>query len=518
MTTGSAAASDAAREPRRRRGGTVAMLVDPEPPTLVAVTNCGDPSMLVSAKVTEGLLAYDFDLTPKPQLAVDWSVDRQFTRFEFKLRRGVSWHDGAPFTAHDAAFSISLLKNVHARGRVTFANVEDVRALDAETLVLRLAKPAPYLLQAFAGCESPIVPRHRYEGMDPAKSPNSCAPIGTGPFTFKEWVRGSRIVYERNAAYWDHPKPYVDRLVVHVISDPARRFSAIASGDIALAPATPLSLQQIEYLRRGSTLAFDMNGYQYLNQVVRLEFNLDDPVLKDVRVRRAIAHAVDRSEILRHAWRGYGAPAYGPISPALRQFQPPDRSVHAFDPRRAEDLLDQAGFARGADGLRVHLTHDVVPAGEPYEETARHVARQLGKIGIAVTLRTETFSTYIKRVYTDRDFSFATNRANNMFDPTIGVQRLFWSKNFKAGVPFSNASHYANSEADRLLEAAAVEPDPRRRLVQFSRFQDLIARDLPDVTLLAPSQVTVARADLRDHTVTADGTAGNLADMYLAET
>jgi peptide/nickel transport system substrate-binding protein len=123
----------------RRRGGTLDLLVDPEPTSLVAVTNSADPTMLVSAKVTEGLLAYDFDLTPKPQLAVEWSVDREFMKFSFRLRKGVAWHDGSPFTADDVSYSIRLLKDVHPRGRATFANVQEVHAPDAETVTLRLA-------------------------------------------------------------------------------------------------------------------------------------------------------------------------------------------------------------------------------------------------------------------------------------------------------------------------------------------------------------------------------------------
>jgi peptide/nickel transport system substrate-binding protein len=110
-----------------------------------------------------------------------------------------------------------------------------------------------------------------------------------------------------------------------------------------------------------------------------------------------------------------------------------------------------------------------------------------------------------------------TNRANNMFDPTVGVQRLFWSRNFKPGLPFSNASHYANKEVDQLLEEAAIEPNPDKRLAYFSRFQELIARDLPDITLLAPAQTTIHRSNLRDHSITADGAAANLADAYLTE-
>jgi peptide/nickel transport system substrate-binding protein len=158
------------------------LLIDPEPTTLVTVTNPADPSLLISAKVTEGLLAYDFELNPKPQLATQWSADPDGMGFTFRIRQGVKWHDGVDFTAADVAFSIKLLKEVHPRGRATFANVTEVVASDPHTVVIKLSRPAPYLPWALAACESPIVPKHIYEGTDPATNPNSGAPIGTGPF------------------------------------------------------------------------------------------------------------------------------------------------------------------------------------------------------------------------------------------------------------------------------------------------------------------------------------------------
>jgi len=181
------------------------MLVEPEPTTLVALTNCADRTMLVSAKVTEGLLSYDFDLAPLPQLATGWSVSGDGLRLTFELRQGVRWHDGHPFTSADVAFSIRVLKEIHPRGRATFAALAEVQTPDPHTAIFVLSKPAPFILSALAACESPIVPKHLYDGADPATNGN--APIGTGPFLFKEWVRGSHIVYERNPDYWDAPKP-----------------------------------------------------------------------------------------------------------------------------------------------------------------------------------------------------------------------------------------------------------------------------------------------------------------------
>jgi peptide/nickel transport system substrate-binding protein len=497
-----------------RRGGILTMLVDPEPTTLVALTNSADPSMLVSAKVTEGLLSYGFDLKPKPQLATRWSISADGRELTFELRKGVRWHDGAEFTSGDVAFSIGLLKTHHPRGRTTFANVVEVRSPDPHTVTLALSEPAPFLLSALAACESPIVPRHIYEGSDVATNRNGAAPIGTGPFVFKEWVKGSHIVYARNTDYWDHPKPYLDGLVIKFMKDPAERISAIKNGVIQLAPGTPVPPAELDRLRSNSDLAFESRGYTYTNQVVRLEFNLDDPILRNVKVRRGIAHAMDRSAIIEHAWFGYGEPAYGPISPDLKQFLAPELSTPNFDLPEAERLLDEAGLPRGSDGIRLRLALDYIPTGDGYRRTADWISTVLARVGIEASVRSQDFPAYIKRVYTDRDFQLAVNRMNNMFDPSVGVQRIFWSKNFQRGVPFSNGSHYTSREADSVLERAAVEMDPVLRREYFLQFQRIVVADLPDVTLLVPTQITIASKRIVGHTLTADGAAANLAEVY----
>ncbi|MBV8818917.1 MAG: ABC transporter substrate-binding protein [Acidobacteriaceae bacterium] len=498
-----------------RRGGTLTMLVEPEPTTLVALTNSADPTMLVSGKVSEGLLAYDFDLRPQPQLATEWSVSDDGLQLTFVLRRGVCWSDGKPFTSRDVAHSVALLQKHHPRGRSTFANVAEVRTPDDYTAIFILTRAAPYLLQALAGCESPMLPEHIYSQGDEMLAANGAAPIGTGPFVFKEWVRGSHITYERNPGYWDQPKPYVDRLIVRFIEDPAAKVTAIETGAVDLAPATPLPLSEINRLRGHPDLAFETNGYQYTNQIVRIEFNLDDSLFADPKARRAVAHAIDRSALIECAWLRYGKPATGPISPDLSAFYDPDLRPPIFDPARAERLLDEAGLRRGPGGVRTRVPLDYVPAGDGYSRTASYIADALAMIGIEATVRTQDFGAYIRRIYSDRSFSLTVNRMNNMFDPSVGVQRVYWSKNFRRGVPFSNGSHYVNPEVDRLLEQAAAEQDVVKRRVDFRRFQETVVSDLPDISLLAPTQITVARKRVLDHTVTADGAAASLANAYI---
>ena len=211
---------------------------------------------------------------------------------------------------------------------------------------------------------------------------------------------------------------------------------------------------------------------------------------------------------------GYGTPIPGPISSRLTRFYVPDLKTYPLDRARAEALLDEAGHRRGADGVRVRLAHDYVPSSEGYRRGAEFIKQALAKIGVEVSVRSQDFATYTKRVYADRDFDFTYNGMSNLFDPTVGVQRLYWSKNFKLGVPFSNGAHYANPEVDRLFEAASVETDPVRRREQFTQVQRILVDDLPDIGVLAIADLTIHDRRVAGHTVGADGVAGNLASIH----
>lgn len=497
-------------------GGTLNLLVEPEPTSLVTLTTTAGSAVKVSPKATEGLLSYDFELNPKPQLATAWEVSPNGLEYSFTLRPNVKWHDGKPFTSADVAYSILALKELNPRGRATFANVTEVRTPDPLKAVVVLSKPAPYLLIALAAGESPIVPKHVYQAGKPTENANNNAPIGTGPYRFKEWVKGSHIVYERNPDYWDKPKPYVERLVVRFIPDAAARAAAFESGAVDLGGESPVPLSEVDRLRKNPKLAIETRGYEYSPTQTRLEFNLDHPILKNLKVRQAIAHAINRQVLLNTVWYGYGVDSPTPVPPQLRRFH--ERlDAYPYDPGRANALLDEAGYKRGPDGVRFELTHDYLPYGDNFKRVAEYLRPALGKIGIKVTIRSQDFPTYIKRVYTDREFDFTNNSMSTTFDPTIGIQRLYWSKNFKKGVPFSNGSHYNSPRTDELLERAAVEADPETRRTLFKELQKQVSADLPDLGLIAIQHVTVYSKRVKDHTVDGLGLNGNLAGVWLVQ-
>ena len=495
-----------------KHGGTLRFVMKYEPPTLSSINNTSTP--LTSGKIYDGLVTYDFDLNPKPALATSWTLSPDGLKYTFKLREGVTWHDGKPFTSADAAFSILRLKAGHPRGRGTFANVVEANTPDATTLELVLSKPAPYLIVALGGSESPIIPKHLYEGVDVATPPGPPLLIGTGPFVLKEWVRGSHVVLERNPNYWDKPKPYLDRVVVRFMPDAAARAAAFEAGDLDLGSSAPVPLSDLPRFEADPRFTVLRQDYAYSGAQHQIFFNLDTPVLKDKRVREAVAHALDLNKIVETVFYGAAKVSPSPISVALGPYYDTTIKPRAFDTARSEKLLEEAGLAKKGDGMRVQLRLLI----NPFIDTrlAEFVRQSLRRVGIDAVIQPREFAAYVKQVYTDREFDLIIESLSNVFDPTVGVQRGYWSKNFKPGLPFSNSAHYESAEADRLLEAAAVETDPAKRKALWKEFQQLIYKDIPSVDMISPLEVVIAKKNLRNFATGAEGISSNWADAYFA--
>lgn len=483
MVLGSTLAGQAMAQAAAAKGNTLRITL-PEPVMLTGAFNSAGQIYLISGKMFDGLVTYGFDFKPKPQLAESWNLSADGLALTFKLRPGVKWHDGKPFTSADLAYSaMSVWKVAHPRGRSTYANLEKVDTPDPLTATLRFSKPAPYVMNALAGVESQILPRHLYEGKDLLTNPLNAAPVGNGPYKFVEWQRGQFIALERNPDYWDKSKTLLDRIVVRIIPDPAGRSAAFESGELDVGGAIPVALADAKRLSGLPSLEIPEKGTEALATMAYIEFNLRKAPFNDVRVRRAIAHALNRDFMMKNIWYGFGRVSTGPISSDMVQFYSKDVPSYKYDIEIAKKLLDEAGLKPGADGIRFRMTHDPLPGGDHYRSTGDYFRAAMQRIGIAVEVRNQDFAGYYKRVYTDNDFDSTNFVAFNLTDPTLGVQRFYWSKNIQKGVVFSNGSGYSNPEVDRLLEAAQVEPDPVKRKAQFAQFQKIVMTDLPNIPI-----------------------------------
>ena len=507
-----------AAEPAPVRGGTLTALIYPEPPYLLSAI---DPSLLigtVTTKIMEGLVSYDLDMRPHPLLAERWETSADGLSWTFHLRRGVKWHDGRDFTAADVAFSLGVWKTRHARGRQSYAFVTGVDTPDAHTAIIRLSQPAPHLATKFSSYESPIIPRHVFEGSDISANPATTAPIGTGPFRFKEWVRGDHMILERNPDYWDAGKPYLDRIVFRFIADASSRAAALEAGEAQLGALTPAPLSEMARLTATPNLMATTAGYDYMAPVLLLHLNLRRKPLDDRRVRQALASAINRDQLTRTVWFGFGKPATSPVPSVVKAWYTTDRvPTYPFDPKRAEALLDEAGLKRGADGKRFRMQLDPLAQGSDFLRSGEFIKQQLGRIGIDVELRTGDYATYVRRLYTDYDFDATVNYNGAFPDPSAGLQRIYWSKAAQRGVPSVAITGYADPAMDRDFEDALTQNDPKQRWDNFADMQRRAMTDLPLIPLMEMRFITVASKRLMNHTITADGVVGsNFASVFFA--
>ncbi|TDR85254.1 ABC transporter substrate-binding protein [Enterovirga rhinocerotis] len=490
-------------------------IVQPEPVSLTAALTTAAPTGVVSGSIFDGLVDYGTDLKPIPALAERWEVAPDGLSITFHLRRGVTWHDGKPFTSADVKWTLeNVWQKIHPRNQVTFAKVTRVDTPDDWTAILRLSQPSVAILSSVNSNGAQVLPKHLYEGTDILNNPHNNKPIGTGPFVFKEWSRGSHIVLERNPNYWDKTKPYLDRVIFKVIPDAAARSAALEKGEVQYAVFSPVPLRDAERLSKSPNLRVETRGYEWLSPWLFADFNVDRPFLKDVRVRRALAHAIDLSALAKVVWYGFAVPATSPVPSTLPDFHDREAPKYPLDLKRAEALLDEAGLKRKADGTRFALSLDYIPYGDDYKRTGEFIKASLKRVGIDVNVRGQDTAAYTRRVYGDRDFDIAITWFAAFSDPQVGVTRAYWSDSIGKNVPWTNASGYRNPTVDKIIADVQGEPDPAKRIALFKQFQRIVLGDLPTLPLLELKFFTVEAANLR-HPITGDQVYGSFRDFTI---
>lgn len=498
------------------RGGVLRAVVTPEPPILVGALSASAPVGAVSSKIFDALVDLDEDSQPRPELAESWQISPDGLQLRLDLRKGVRWHDGRPFTSADVRFSmLEVWKKIHPHGKVAFANVVDVETPDPHTAIIKLSRPSPIVLFALNGTSSTVLPKHIYEGSDPFANPRNVVPVGTGPFRLKKWAHGEYIELERNPYYWDEGKPYLDGIVYRFVPDATMRAAGFERGDIQYGALSPIDINDLDRIKKLPNLVVETRGYEFLSPTSLLEFNVRKPVLADVRVRRAIAHAIDRQNLLHVVNRDFGKVSTGPIPSSLKRYYTADAPRYDFDPKAAEKLLDEAGFPRARNGVRFSVKIDWVPFGDRIFRSAEFIRQSLKRVGIDAEVRNQDLARYFQRIYSDYDFDMAVTTMSMFGDPQIGAERFFWSKTILKGVPFSNASGYSSPSVDDLIQAAHAEGDEERRVELYKQLQRLLQADLPALALIEVRSSTVYSSALHGVRTTPDACFESLKDAWL---
>jgi peptide/nickel transport system substrate-binding protein len=472
-----AAALDAEEAYAQTRGGTLNTIVLPEPPMLVLGLNNQGPTLLVASKIYEGLLRYSPKLEPLPALAKSWSVSPDGLTYTFNLQEGVKFHDGKPMTADDVIFSVTKFHpEVSPRLRPILARIASGAAPNPTTVVFTLKEPfAPLLLSLDVTCLA-IVPKHLYDGTDFRQNPANNTPIGTGPFMLKEWQRGNFIHLAKFDGYWKPGRPLLENIYYRILPDSAARSLALQSGQVQMTQANDLEPFEVPRFQQQANLAYRADGWELFSPLSWLDINHRVKPLDDKRFRRALLMALDRKFIVDRIWFGVGKPATSPIASGT-VFHDPSVALPAFDLRAANALLDQAGYPRNAQGVRVQLKLMPLPYGEVWTRLAEYARQQFQQIGVQVTLEAVDAATWNRRMGA-WEYELSFNFVYQWGDPTIGVQRTYDSRNIQK-INFTNIMGYQNPVVDALFDKAGRATDAAERRAAFSEIQKLLVEDVP---------------------------------------
>ena len=464
----------AAQEPKRGGNLTIGLAQDP------AIVDPIRTGTYTERQFSIGIYESLFDIDEKgravPFLAESFTVSPDVKIYRVKLRPNVKFHDGTPLNAEAVVANLERTRNPANGCRcLTFTqDIEDVKAIDDLTVEFVLKAPNAAFPTILADAPGIMVSPTAFKA-DPKGV--GLHPVGTGPFKFSEWIRGSRFVMKRNPDYWQKSLPYLDEVTLRGIQNPETLQAAFLSGqsDLVLQTGVQFTAQMKKERKH---VVLQPNGFGYDG----VYMNLSEPPFDDVRIRRAIAQSMDR-ELLRKTLL-YGIPslAYGPFGPGMTVFQPVP-NYPAFDPANAAKLVAEYGKP-----VIFTLMHNNTPAGIRFAQSLQEMWRQ---VGMKVELMPVDQNRHVQNM-SSKQFSASLYRFTGRADPHINSYPFFHSR-FADVTPSSNYTHYKNPKVDALLDEGVATVDPTERKRIYGEISKILAEDLPYAFLTYISDSIIAK-------------------------
>ena len=473
--------------------GTVVVALDEAPQNLDARIGIDATSERMIQLLYGSLLKRTKEFGVEPDLATSWEIPDPKT-YIFHLRDDAYFHDGRKLTSRDVVFTFRGLLDgsVKSTKRGTYRLVESVDGPDEHTVVFKLKEPfAPFLWNLTRGGIG-IVP----EGSEPNLG---FKPIGTGEFKFVRYVPDGEVVLERNDRYYGN-KPKISTVVFKIVPEAVVRALELRKGsaDIALNVLSPDMVRVLKDNPNLDTLDSPGTVYQYV------AFNMKDPAFADVRVRKAVAYAIDREAIIKYLWREQARPATGVI-PIGNWCYAPDVETYPYNPERARELLREAGKSGLTFGFKASTDETQRALGAVFQQ-------QLKEVGIQMTIQTNepaTFSADIEKgnfqTYTRRwiggnnDPDIFNLIFNSMMTPPNGANRGF----------------YVNLRVDELIHIGQMETDVEKRKAAYQEIQKIVAEELPYVSLFYANNVAVYNKRIQGMTPYPSGEYEFLSDITI---
>jgi peptide/nickel transport system substrate-binding protein len=484
-----------------------------EPSTLIPILASDAASHEVASLIYNGLVKYDKNLELTGDLAESWEIAKDGLSITFHLRKGVKWHDGTEFSSRDVMYTyrVTIDPKTPTPYAEDFKQVKTATAPDRYTFKVTYEKPfAP----ALASWSSKILPAHLLEGKDLTKSPLSRKPVGTGPFVFKEWVAGQRIVLDANKDYFES-RPYINSYVYRIIPDNSTMYMELKVGGIDM-----MNLSPVQYQRQTNTNAFlsRFAKYRYpASSYVYLGYNLRHPLFSDKRVRQAMTAAINKDEIIHGALLGMGQATHGPFKPGTWASNPRQKDI-PYNPEHAIKLLSEAGWkTRNSQGI-------LLKDGKPFQftiltnqgndvrlKTAQIIQQRLKRIGIDVRIRVVEWASLISQFIDKGNFEALVMGWTVSPDPDLFD---VWHSS-KTGPKELNFIGFKNAEVDRLIEEGRSTFDQEQRQRCYYRIQEILADEQPYTFLYVPDALPVVSARFRGIEPAPAGITHNLIKWYV---
>jgi peptide/nickel transport system substrate-binding protein len=483
-----------------------------EASNLIPLLSTDSPSHEVASYLYNGLVKYDKNLELAGDLAERWTVSPDGLTITFHLRLNVRWHDGHPFTSRDVAYTYRvtvdpLTPTAYAED---FRQVTSLTTPDPYTVVVRYDRPFAPALSSWAVS---ILPAHLLEGKEITRSLLIRHPVGTGPYRFRDWVAGERIVLEANDDYFEG-RPHIDRYVIRVIPDSATMFMELKAGGIDMMDLTP-----VQYARQSDTAEFRsrFNRYRYpASRYTYMGYNLTKPLFADRRVRQALTMAINKDELVHGVQFGLGRAAHGPFKPDTWADNPQLKDI-PYDPQGARRLLAEAGWRPGGDGI-------LLRQGKPFRFTvltnqgnaerlkgAQIIQQRLREVGIDMQIRQVEWASFMLNFIDTRDFEAVILGWSTTPDPDIFD---IWHSS-KTGPKELNFIGYKNPEVDRLLEQGRRTFDQGQRQLAYWRIQEILVTDQPYTFLFVPDSLVAVSRRVRGIKPAPAGIGHNIIQWYV---
>ncbi|PKA40012.1 ABC transporter substrate-binding protein [Rhizobium sullae] len=443
------------------KGGTLRISVDQAASVIHPLLTRVNPEYLVTELLYSNLTRLKVDMSVEPDLAESWTPNDGLTEWTFKLRKGVTFHDGSPFTAKDvvATFKAILDPATASPGRNNVGPISDIVAVDDTTVLFELSGAYADLPVAMAYTNARIIPASIATG--DLKSLSTKA-VGTGPFKLVSYEPDRLIVVERNPNYYDPARPYLDRIEVQVFPDISAEGSAMIAGNVDIIS----TLQPTEYLRLGGN-----DGVEVLRtpsgQFCNINFGCDTAPFNDARVRRAIALTVDREAMVGFVTEGFGTPGNDtPLNPSYQFFKAAKQRQKSI--AEAKKLLAEAGFPNGLEAT-------LIASDRPAVRTQLAVAlKEMAKeAGITINVQTMPHATYLEQVWKKGSFYVGFY---NMQPTPDGIFKLLYTSDASW-----NETRWNNKAFDALVAEARGTIDAAKRTELYTKAQELMNEEVPSI-------------------------------------